>query len=63
VTRGYPIKEQRWRAYHWNRWDRLTPRERTNYEKKVEDHDNALVMAHIRGTKQSRRCAHIKYGA
>jgi hypothetical protein len=54
-SRSYPIKEQRWTSYHWRQWDRLTSHQRLAYEQYVEDRDNALMMAHIRGTKQSRR--------
>jgi hypothetical protein len=45
------LKAQRWTSYHWRQWDRLTPRQRRDYEKKVEDQDNALVMGHIRGRR------------
>ena len=55
--KSYPIKEQRWTHFHWRQWDRLTPHQRLAYEQYVEDRDNALMMAHIRGTKQMRRLA------
>lgn len=55
--KSFPLKSQRWRPFHWQRWDQLTPSERLAYEQRVEDKDNAHVMAHIRGNRQSRRVA------
>jgi hypothetical protein len=50
--KSHSLKEQRWTRWHWRRWDEETRNDRLAYEQKVEDRDNALIMAHIRGRKR-----------
>ena len=60
--KSHPLKEQLWTSYHWRRWDQETPRDRLAYEQQVEDRDNRLMMAHIRGRPGGKQHESLRRG-